>query len=141
MMKTKILILFVILFLMGCTDKDSNQTDLDNKDSPSCLVEDKVNKGTIICFEGELEYVKKKCSIQNKHVNSGKAFPIVTFSETEGCPRDGGYSGYCIMDGGEYIPYYYINSSLNISQKNKEIMKEIYRKDCSQFKGKWVSSQ
>ena len=139
-MKTKILVPFM-LFLIGCTNTDSKQTIFDEENRPSCLVEDRMTKEIIICFEGELEYVKQKCS-DHKQPNNIKIknFPKVTFSEGGSCPRNRGYSGYCVMDGGEYIPYNYIDPSLNISQTNKKMMKEMYKEDCLRFEGEWVSN-
>ena len=46
----------------------------------------------IVCFEGNSNYVKSKCSS-----STNKNAPKVTFSEAESCPRDRGYFGYCTI--------------------------------------------
>jgi hypothetical protein len=120
------------LILSGCNNDRTEEQAL-SKSSSSCLVEDA--GGIIICFEGDLESVKSKCTDRN---SKKKNHMKVTFSETKGCPRDQGYVGYCIMDGGSYIPYDYIDPSLNISKRNKNMMKEMYKKDCLDFRGEWM---
>ena len=121
------ILICLVIFLIGCSKSDS-------KSRASCLVEDFSSGEIVICFEGNSNYVKSKCfSSTNKNA------PKVTFSETEGCPRDRGYFGYCIMDGGEYIPYSYIDPSLNISKKNKKMMKEMTKEDCLSFGGEWAN--
>jgi hypothetical protein len=119
------------LILSGC-NSDIAEEQAPSKSRSSCLVEDA--DGIIICFEGGLDSVKSKCMSRN---GSKKNHMKVTFSETKGCPRDRGYVGYCIMDGGDYIPYSYIEPSLNTSERDKKMMKKMYKKDCLSFGGKW----
>ena len=137
MMKTKILV-SLALFMIGCTDTNSKQAISHNEIRPSCLVEDGRTKEIVLCFEGELEYVEQKCTSSSRRTSKKrKNHPIVTFSEIEGCPKDRGYTGYCIMDGGEYIPYDYIEPSLNIVQKNKTMMEKMYQENCLRFGGEY----
>ncbi len=130
-MKTKIL-LPLMLLLIGCTDTNIKQNIALDETRPSCLVEERNTGEIVMCFEGKIGYVKRKCKKGNQ---KKKKHPIVTLSESEGCPRDRGYVGYCVMDGGEYIPYNYIDPTLNISQKDKEMMKKMYQEDCLRFGG------
>jgi len=120
------ILICLVIFLIGCSESDS-------KSRASCLVEDISSGEIVICFEGNSNYVKSKCSSTNKNA------PNVTYSTNDSCPRNRGYSGYCTMDGGEYIPYSYIEPSLNISKKNEKMMKEMYKEDCLSFGGEWAN--
>lgn len=123
----KTILICLVIFLIGCSKSES-------KSSASCLVEDISSGEIVICFEGNSNYVRPKCSSTNKNG------PNVTYSTSNGCPRDRGYFGHCTMDGGEYIPYNYIDLSLNISLENKKMMQEMHKEDCLRSGGEWVSN-
>lgn len=127
------------ILLIGCSNPDSQSNAIDNYTSvmdetnnPSCLVEDVHSGEIVMCFEGDLGYVQSKC-VSRKSQNG----PIVTFSTTKGCPKDRGYIGRCVEDGGEYIPFKYISKSPYLTPEKEEIMKEIIKKSCINVGGEW----
>lgn len=134
----KIILICLTIFLVGCSKSKSESKNkyVENanvvNNNPSCLVEDAHTGEIVMCFEGDLEYVKSKCVSKNN-----KYRPKITFSDNSGCPKDRGYIGYCVEDGGEYIPFKYISKSPYLTPEKEEIMKEIIKKSCINVGGEW----
>ena len=133
----KIILIYLAIFLVGCSKsktEKNNYTETTNviNNNPSCLVEDAHTAEIVMCFEGDLEYVKSKCVSKNNKYQSK-----ITFSTNGGCPKDRGYIGYCIYDEGEYIPFSYIHKSKYLTPEKEEIMKKIAKENCIRFRGEW----
>ena len=123
-----------LLFIASCSDDNGHgkSPGLESRFRTSCMVKD--NRSILICFEGEYSYVKKKCDgFKMEHTMGAE----IIYSSNRGCPRNIGFVGYCVMDGGEYIPYDYIDPMLNLSEKDKNIMIEGYKNDCLKFSGQY----
>jgi len=126
----KSILIFIILFVGGCSSSVQKEDSI-----TSCLIEDAHSKKIVMCFEGELEFVKSRCQNPNKI-----GAPKVTFSTTQRCPKDReNYLGHCNINKGEYIPFSYAGTSPYLDSEKIKMMEKMTKDDCvNSHNGQWV---